>query len=103
MAGVEKVTRVEIITDSGRKASFGSLLKVELALQDDGRTLKLFLKEGVKPTQSLSSVPLEKLCPMCDKPEDYANDPENPFIQTGQFERMHLKCARKAGKVPWSR
>lgn len=39
-----KVTRLEVITDEGRRfSSGGSDLEIVLSLQDDGRTLKVFV------------------------------------------------------------
>lgn len=41
----QKVTRVEVIGDHGRLFTlWGLLAGIELQLQDDGRTLKVFLK-----------------------------------------------------------
>jgi hypothetical protein len=41
---LEKVTRVEIIDSTGRAyVKYG--VRVEIALQDDGRTLKVFVNE----------------------------------------------------------
>jgi hypothetical protein len=39
----EKVTRVEIIDENGRAFLMRDLASVKLSLQDDGRTLKLFV------------------------------------------------------------
>lgn len=39
-----KVTRVEVIDDNGRSYVKYGIEDIEFSLQDDGRTLKLFLK-----------------------------------------------------------
>lgn len=39
-----KVTRVEVIDDNGRSYVKYGIADIEFSLQDDGRTLKLFLK-----------------------------------------------------------
>ena len=41
---LEKVTRVEVIDKSGRVYTNHNIKDLELSLQDDGRTLKLFSK-----------------------------------------------------------
>ncbi len=38
----KRVTRVEIIDETGRAIVMTNLASVKLSLQDDGRTLKLF-------------------------------------------------------------
>lgn len=47
---VSKVDRVEVIDETGRAyvrgSIYGTPVKVELSLQDDGRTLKVFVKHG---------------------------------------------------------
>jgi hypothetical protein len=40
-----EVTRVEVITDDGREFVRYDCHNVQLSLQDDGRTLKVFLKQ----------------------------------------------------------
>ena len=40
-----EVTRVEVITDDGREFVRHDCHNVQLSLQDDGRTLKVFLKQ----------------------------------------------------------
>ena len=40
-----KVTRVEVIDKNGRSYTNWDVKSVELQLQDDGRTLKLFISE----------------------------------------------------------
>ena len=40
-----EVTRVEVITDDGREFVRYDCSKVQMSLQDDGRTLKVFLKQ----------------------------------------------------------
>jgi len=40
----KRVTRVEIIDESGRAFLMGDVASVKLSLQDDGRTLKLFVQ-----------------------------------------------------------
>ena len=40
-----KVTRVEVITDEGREFVRYDCHNVQMSLQDDGRTLKVFLKQ----------------------------------------------------------
>lgn len=40
-----KVTRVEVIDKNGRSYTNWDVTSVELQLQDDGRTLKLFISE----------------------------------------------------------
>jgi hypothetical protein len=44
----EKVTRVEVIDSSGRGYTKYGVTGVELSLQDDDRTLKIFLTETAK-------------------------------------------------------
>ena len=39
----EKVTRVEVIDDDGRAYAFHGATNLDLSLQDDNRTLKLFI------------------------------------------------------------
>lgn len=43
MADISKVTRVEVIDEYGRRYTKHNC-KVELSYQDDGRTLKVFIK-----------------------------------------------------------
>jgi hypothetical protein len=46
---IDKVTRFEVIDDSGRVlVRYG--IKIELSFQDDDRTLKVFLTSKNKPT-----------------------------------------------------
>jgi hypothetical protein len=40
-----KVTRVEVITDDGREFVRYDCSNVQMSLQDNGRTLKVFLKQ----------------------------------------------------------
>jgi hypothetical protein len=40
-----EVTRVEVITDDGREFVRYDCSNVQMSLQDDGRTLKVFLKQ----------------------------------------------------------
>jgi hypothetical protein len=40
-----EVTRVEVITDDGREFVRYDCNNVQVSLQDDGRTLKVFLKQ----------------------------------------------------------
>ena len=42
---VEKVSRVEVIDQTGRAYVKWNVSGVQLHLQDDGRTLKLFVKD----------------------------------------------------------
>lgn len=44
---LESVTRVEIIDNHGRSYVKWGLRDVQIQIQDDGRTLKLFLLEGI--------------------------------------------------------
>jgi hypothetical protein len=55
-----EVTRVEVITNNGHEFVRYDCSDVQMSLQDDGRTIKVFLKE---PT------PIETVC--------YYDDPEN--------------------------
>ena len=51
MSSTEKVTRVEIIdweNGKGRVFSQWDIGRVELDFQDEGRTLKIFLKERIE-------------------------------------------------------
>ena len=41
-----KVTRVEVIDDDGRSYTKWNVFDVQIMLQDDNRTLKVFLKEN---------------------------------------------------------
>ena len=41
----EKVTRVEVIDNQGRSYTKWGVTGIELSLQDDDRTLKIFLTE----------------------------------------------------------
>lgn len=43
---LEFVNRVEVIDDTGRAYVNKSVLEVELVLQDENQTLKLFIKSG---------------------------------------------------------
>jgi hypothetical protein len=43
MADISKVTRFEVIDEHGRAYTY-PYCKVELSYQDDGRTLKVFIK-----------------------------------------------------------
>ena len=45
---VNKVTRVEIISQRGRESGYFDLKGVELQLQDSNRTLKIFINKTVK-------------------------------------------------------
>lgn len=47
---LEKVTRVEIIDDLGRSYVAQGVTNLDCILQDDDRTLKIFLKCTGKPT-----------------------------------------------------
>lgn len=46
---VSEVDRIEVIDDSGRAyvngSIYGTPVKIELSLQDDGKTLKVFVEE----------------------------------------------------------
>jgi hypothetical protein len=56
--------------------------------------------------QSLSSIPVAKVCPVCDKPEDVSNYPENPFVQVWNGDAvvlMHNACRKKSKLDVWSR
>jgi hypothetical protein len=44
MADISKVTRFEVIDEHGRAYTY-PYCKVELSYQDDGRTLKVFIKQ----------------------------------------------------------
>ena len=46
----ERVTRVEIIDDLGRSYVAQGVTNLDFILQDDDRTLKIFLKRTGKPT-----------------------------------------------------
>jgi hypothetical protein len=46
-----KVTRVEVITDDGREFVRYDCNNVQVSLQDDGRTLKVFLKQEQIPEE----------------------------------------------------
>lgn len=54
---VEKLSRVEVITEAGRQFTWwrnwpgqsGGTQEAQLQLQDDGRTLKIFIKEAAEP------------------------------------------------------
>ena len=41
----DKVTRVEVISENGRLVGYHSISNVELQLQDDDKTLKIFINE----------------------------------------------------------
>lgn len=41
---LKKVTRFEVIDNDGRSYTKHNIKNVELSLQDDGRTLKVFIK-----------------------------------------------------------
>lgn len=43
-----KVTRVEVIDDSGRAFVAVDLADVQLSYQDDGRTLKIFVRKKIE-------------------------------------------------------
>lgn len=43
---MDKVTRVEVISEKGREYVRHNCDSVEIAMQDDGRTLKLFLNRA---------------------------------------------------------
>lgn len=45
MNKLDKVTRVELIDDSGRAYTAWDLSEVYISLQDDGRTFKIFVSK----------------------------------------------------------
>lgn len=46
LTALPKITRVEVIDSSGRSYSKWDVKDVELSFQDEGRTLKVFLKDA---------------------------------------------------------
>jgi hypothetical protein len=58
--------------------------------------------------QENSSLPVEQVCPICNKPEDSRNDPDNVFVMTimptsSVPERLHNNCRKKLGLAIWQR
>ena len=48
LVDMNRVTRVEVIDDDGRSYMEYNAEAVQISIQDDGRTLKVFLKKGEK-------------------------------------------------------
>ena len=48
LVDMNRVTRVEVIDDDGRSYTEYNAEAVQISIQDDGRTLKVFLKKGEK-------------------------------------------------------
>lgn len=59
---ISKVDRFEVIDDTGiayvRGPMYGTPVKVEVSLQDDGRTLKVFVTEQLKESNVGNKVPI---------------------------------------------
>lgn len=48
LVDMNRVTRVEVIDEDGRSYTEYNAKAVQISIQDDGRTLKVFLKKGEK-------------------------------------------------------
>lgn len=98
---LSKVTRVEVIDSKGRSyVNWNDSNQVELSLQDDNKTLKVFVKRKPPEKEILGSFDSKEMCeshnPYLTKISNYSNWLTWAEIQTtkGVTQKQCPKCKR---------